>query len=149
MTEPSHRAVISRLYADLAELDRLLSQQPQAQPHIPPAAPYWPQYPPPQAYVPPPPPPPKQPRQPRPEGWIGKVLAVAGVGVTLIGVVLLVVLAAQAGLLRPEFRVAGGALLAAGLVAAGWWLHARPGGRVGAIALAATGIAAADRKSVV
>ena len=29
------------------------------------------------------------------------------------------------------------------LVGAGWWLHRRPGGRVGAIALAATGIAAA------
>ncbi len=71
------------------------------------------------------------------------MLAVAGVAVTLIGVVLLLVLAAQAGILRPEFRVAGGAVLAAALVAAAWWLYARPGGRVGAIALAATGIAAA------
>jgi hypothetical protein len=34
-------------------------------------------------------------------------------------------------------------VLAAGLVAAAGWLYARPGGRVGAIALAATGIAAA------
>lgn len=33
-------------------------------------------------------------------------------------------------------------MLAAGLVGAGWWLIERPGGRVGAIALAATGIAA-------
>ena len=71
------------------------------------------------------------------------MLAVAGVAVTLIGVVLLLVLAAQAGILRPEFRVAGGAVLAAALVAAAWWLYARPGGRVGAIALAATGVAAA------
>jgi len=165
MTEP--RAVISRLStdfaaishqlarasADLIELDRLLTEQPQPvaepQPYLPPAMPYWqpvpypPQYPQPPRppYVPPPavPNPPKE----RSEGWIGKVLAIAGVAVTLIGVVLLLVLAAQAGLLRPEFRVAGGAVLAGGLVAAAWWLSARPGGRVGAIALTATGLAAA------
>jgi uncharacterized membrane protein len=169
MTEPPHRAVISRLSADFAaisaqltrvatdltELDRLLSEHPsapqpvsapQSAPYVPPAVPYWPQYPPqyqpPPRYVPPPPAPPK-PRRERDEGWIGKVLAVAGVAVTLIGVVLLLVLAAQAGILRPEFRVAGGALLAAALVGAAWWLNARPGGRVGAIALAATGVAAA------
>jgi uncharacterized membrane protein len=68
---------------------------------------------------------------------------VAGVAVTLVGVVLLLVLAAQAGILRPEFRVTAGAVLAGALVGAGWWLNTRPGGRVGAIALAATGIAAA------
>jgi uncharacterized membrane protein len=163
MTEP--RAVISRLSAefaaisqqltrmsaDLTELDRLLSGQPSA-PYATPAMPYWPpapyppQYgpPPPPAYVPPPPAPQKL-RQERSEGWIGKVLAVAGVAVTLIGVVLLLVLAAQAGLLRPEFRVAGGVALAGGLLAAAWWLYPRPGGRVGAIALAATGVAAAYR----
>jgi uncharacterized membrane protein len=170
MTEP--RAVISRLSADFAAisqqlarvsadltlLDRLLSDQPQASqpvvpppvPYAPPPVPYWPQYqaqyppqyPPPRPYVPPPPAP-QLPRKERSEGWIGKVLAVAGVAVTLIGVVLLLVLAAQAGILRPEFRVAGGAVLAGGLVAAAWWLNARPGGRVGAIALAATGLAAA------
>jgi uncharacterized membrane protein len=160
-----------RVSADLTELDRLLSEQPapavqpayaappqpQPAPYVPPAVPYWPQYPaqyaqypaqyaqPPRpAYVPPPPTPPTPPpRQDRSESWIGKVLAVAGVAVTLIGVVLLLVLAAQAGILRPEFRVAGGAVLAGGLVAVAWWLYARPGGRVGAIALAATGIAAA------
>jgi Predicted membrane protein (DUF2339) len=86
---------------------------------------------------------PPKPQRERSEGWIGKVLAVAGVAVTLIGVVLLLVLAAQAGILRPEIRVGAGALLAAALVAAAGWLYARPGGRVGAIALAATGIAAA------
>ncbi|MDT5000390.1 MAG: hypothetical protein QOK12_2495 [Mycobacterium sp.] len=80
---------------------------------------------------------------PSSDGWIGKVLAVAGVAVTLVGVVLLLVLAAQAGILRPEFRVAAGAVLAGALVGVGWWLNTRPGGRVGAIALAATGIAAA------
>jgi uncharacterized membrane protein len=166
MTEP-HRAVISRLSADFAamsqqlarvsadltELDRLLSAPrpvtpPQPAPYVPPAVPYWPQYlpqyppPAPRVHIPPTPVPPKPPRD-RSEGWIGKLLAVAGVAVTLIGVVLLLVLAAQAGILRPEFRVTGGALLAAALLAAGWWLYARPGGRVGAIALAATGVAAA------
>jgi uncharacterized membrane protein len=185
MTEP-HRAVIARLSADFAaisqqlarvstdltELDRLLSEQtapapapvaaPQPAHYVPPAVPYWPQYPqpqypqqqyPPPQYAPqqysPPvaaPVAPRTPVPPRPqrsEGWIGKVLAVAGVAVTLIGVVLLLVLAAQAGILRPEFRVAGGGMLAVALVAAGLWLYSRPGGRVGAIALAATGVAAA------
>jgi uncharacterized membrane protein len=93
----------------------------------------------------------KPPAAPQPEpdsdktefGWIGKVLAVAGVGVTLIGVVLLLVLAAQAGLLRPEIRVAGGTALAIALVGVGARLRGRPGGRIGAIALAATGIATA------
>ncbi|OBB38182.1 DUF2339 domain-containing protein [Mycobacterium sp. 852002-51961_SCH5331710] len=150
MTEPQ-RAVIARLSADLSaisaylarvssdltELDRLLvstpaQQQPQhpPQPYAAPAA-----YPPP--YVAP------VAKPPRDEGWIGKLLAVAGVAVTLIGVVFLLVLAAQAGLLRPEIRVAAGVVLAGGLVGAGWWLNRRPGGRTGAIALAATGIAAA------
>lgn len=165
MTEP-HRAVISRLSADFAaisaymsrvsadlvELDRLLAHQPQPQPQ------YWaapspypvaaPQYAVPQAPVHRPPvPPPAAPARPpvaeRSENWIGNVLAVAGVAVTLIGVVLLLVLAAQAGILRPEFRVAAGGVLAASLVGAAAWLNRRPGGRVGAIALAATGVAAA------
>ncbi|MGE2716710.1 DUF2339 domain-containing protein, partial [Mycolicibacterium litorale] len=91
---------------------------------------------------PPPPPVPPVPRE-RSEGWIGKVLAVAGVAVTLIGVVLLLVLAAQAGILRPEIRVGAGAALAAGLVAVGCRVNAREGGRVGGIALTATGIATA------
>lgn len=63
--------------------------------------------------------------------------------VTLIGVVFLLVLAAQAGILRPEIRVTAGVMLAGGLAAAGWWLYTRPGGRIGAISLTATGIAAA------
>jgi hypothetical protein len=71
------------------------------------------------------------------------VLAVAGVAVTLIGVVLLLVLAAHAGLLRPEIRVAGGTALSIALVGVAGRLRGRPGGRIGAIALAATGIAAA------
>jgi uncharacterized membrane protein len=128
---------MARASADLRELQRIVAERaPQ------PAQQYWPQVP-----VAPPapvkPPAPLASAPPRSEGWIGRVLAVAGVAVTLIGVVLLVVLAAQAGLLRPEFRVGAGAVLAGALVGAGWWLNTRPGGRIGAIALAATGIAAA------
>jgi uncharacterized membrane protein len=151
---------MARVAADLTELDRLLSERqapPVAQPQFQPQ--YWPPQYPPQYYQPQYAPPPQQPAaappapvmaavphadpKPRNEGWIGKLLAVAGVAVTLIGVVLLLVLAAQAGILRPEIRVAAGAALAVALVGAAIWLYARPGGRVGAIALAATGVAAA------
>ena len=152
----------TQVSADLAELDRLLAERPAvaqpvapqpvpppmpaAQPYMPPAAlyaaaaPHWPPPPPPRLTQPPAP---KAPRPPRDASWIGKVLAVAGVAVTLIGVVLLLVLAAQAGILRPEIRVGAGALLAGALVGVAVRLYTRPGGRVGAIALAATGIAAA------
>ncbi|MCZ4652838.1 DUF2339 domain-containing protein [Gordonia amicalis] len=99
---------------------------------------------------------PSAPRPPRPparplservaaaaeRGLVGKVLATAGVGVTLIGIALLLVLAAQAGVLRPEFRVAGGAVFAVALVSTAIWLRRKSGGRTGAIATAATGIAA-------
>jgi uncharacterized membrane protein len=151
---------MARASADLRELQRIVAERaPQPVAHAPvPVAPYYcpQQYPlqhPPQpaaywqpaAAAPSAPAPSAPPAQiaPRSDGWIGKVLAVAGVAVTLVGVVLLLVLAAQAGILRPEFRVGAGAVLAGGLVGAGWWLNSRPGGRVGAIALAATGIAAA------
>ncbi|MET7771342.1 DUF2339 domain-containing protein [Nocardia sp. NPDC005366] len=77
------------------------------------------------------------------EGVISRVLAVAGVGVTLIGVVMLLVLAAQAGFFGPVPRVVAGAAFSAALVGAGMRVFGRAGGRVGAIALAATGIAGA------
>ena len=125
-------AQMARMSATLNQLD--LNEPAQQQPYWPPQY-----YAPPPAYVPPPPP---VPAGDPDRGWIGKALAVAGVGVTLIGVVLLLVLAAQAGLLRPELRVAAGGVLGAVLVGIGMRLHARPGGRVGAIALSATGIAA-------
>ncbi|GAA5045619.1 DUF2339 domain-containing protein [Nocardia callitridis] len=69
------------------------------------------------------------------------MLAVAGVGVTLIGVVMLLVLAAQAGWFGPVPRVLAGAAFSVGLVAAGIRVFGREGGRIGAIALAATGFA--------
>lgn len=164
---------MARAAVQFSELERALSVPPpppapvSVPAPVPPAPPMpWPQpvvvvpappvpmpMPPP-APMPMPPAPPTAPAAPRPrrtarpardpeQGWIGKVLAVAGVAVTLIGVVLLLVLAAQAGILRPEMRVGAGAVLAVGLVAVGARINRRPGGRVGAIALAATGIAAA------
>ncbi|MFI5716695.1 DUF2339 domain-containing protein [Nocardia sp. NPDC051750] len=77
------------------------------------------------------------------EGVISRVLAVAGVAVTLIGVVMLLVLAAQAGIFGPVPRVVSGAVLSAALVGAGMRVYRRAGGRVGGIALAATGFAGA------
>lgn len=134
-------AYMNRVAADLGELGRMLDQAPTAPPPSLPASAAV------STWSAPVAPAPARPApafgQQRSEGWIGKLLAVAGVTVTLTGVVLLLVLAAQAGILRPEFRVAAGAVLAGGLCGLGWWLHRRPGGRVGAIALAATGIAAA------
>ncbi|ALG86147.1 DUF2339 domain-containing protein [Gordonia phthalatica] len=76
-------------------------------------------------------------------GLIGRILAAVGVGITLIGIVLLLVLAAQAGLLRPEIRVLGGAVFAAALVTVGARIGRREEKRSGALALVATGVAAA------
>lgn len=88
---------------------------------------------------------PSAPREPwwQRDGMISRVLAVAGAGVTLVGVVLLLVLAAQAGWFGPVARVVAGAGLSAALVVAGLRVHGRTGGRVGGISLAATGIAGA------
>ncbi|MCV7358621.1 DUF2339 domain-containing protein [Mycolicibacterium fluoranthenivorans] len=154
MTEPQQALVrlsaefaaiagqLTRASAELYDLGVRLNGQPAV-----PAPVYWPypQQPQPQPQPQPLPLPLPQPAPvPRePTNWIGKALAAAGVAVTLIGVVLLVVLAAQAGLLAPPVRVAGGVVLAAALVSCGLWQRSRPGGAVGAIALAATGIAAA------
>ncbi|CAN5305090.1 DUF2339 domain-containing protein [soil metagenome] len=136
---------LSRVAVQLKELEQTLPAPVPA----PPPLYYYPPPPPPSRYVPPPPPPYVPPRIAPPSvpkgrsRWIGKVLAVAGVAVTLIGVVLLLVLAAQAGILAPPVRVGAGAVLAAGLVGVGVLFNRRTGGRIGGIALAATGIAAA------
>lgn len=74
------------------------------------------------------------------DGAVSKVLAIAGGVVTLIGVAMLVGLAIQAGWLGPQARVAGGGLLSAGLLVVAERLIGRPGGRVGALAIGATGI---------
>ncbi|CCQ13781.1 putative uncharacterized protein [Rhodococcus sp. AW25M09] len=74
------------------------------------------------------------------DGVISRLLAVAGAGVTLVGVVMLLVLAAQAGWFGPPLRVAAGAVFSLALIGAGVRVFGRSGGRVGGIALAATGI---------
>ncbi|WP_244210561.1 DUF2339 domain-containing protein, partial [Amycolatopsis kentuckyensis] len=133
--------------------------QPQPRPMRPESVP-WPQYqwqPPPQPqYVPPPQqqqPPPyvPQPYVPVPRQTLGeklgkegagsRVLAWVGGAVTLLGVVLLLVLAVQRGWLGPLPRVLVGAGFGLALTGTGVWLHRKPAGRTGAFALAATGIA--------
>ncbi|MGW0036839.1 DUF2339 domain-containing protein [Gordonia sp. NPDC003376] len=76
-------------------------------------------------------------------GTLGKILAFVGVAITLIGVILLLVAAAQAGWLRPELRVAGGAVLAAVLFGAGIAIGRTAEKRTGALGLVATGTATA------
>ncbi|WP_326945104.1 DUF2339 domain-containing protein [Amycolatopsis sp. NBC_01307] len=125
--------------------------QPQPQPQMPP--PWPPQY----QWQPPQPPPqqryftPQPPYQPVPRQTLGeklgkegagsRVLAWVGGGVTLLGVVLLLVLAVQRGWLGPLPRVLIGAAFGLALTGTGVWLHRKPAGRTGAFALAATGIA--------
>ncbi|WP_082897674.1 DUF2339 domain-containing protein [Rhodococcus sp. EPR-157] len=75
------------------------------------------------------------------DGVISRVLAVAGAGVTLIGVVMLLVLAAQAGWFGPELRVGAGAVFSIALVYIGSRIYSKSGGRIGGIATAATGVA--------
>ncbi|MDF0531933.1 DUF2339 domain-containing protein, partial [Tsukamurella sp. 8J] len=77
-----------------------------------------------------------------PRPTTARVLAAGGAIVTLIGVALLLALAAQAGLLGPAVRVGLGGTLAVALTGAALWSSTRPGGRVGAVALGATGAAA-------
>ncbi|MGV9613335.1 DUF2339 domain-containing protein [Nocardia xishanensis] len=91
----------------------------------------------------PPAPPRREPQVPwwQRDGVISRVLAVAGVAVTLVGVVMLLVLAAQAGFFGPVPRVVSGAVFSAALVGAGVRVFDKAGGRVGGIALAATGVA--------
>ena len=70
-----------------------------------------------------------------------RLLAWTGGAVTLLGVVLLLALAASRGWFTPPARVAFGAVLGAGLVGLGMWLHRREAARAGALALVATGFA--------
>lgn len=75
------------------------------------------------------------------EGVVSKLLVLTGGAITLIGVVMMLVIAAHAGLLSPQVRVAGGTVLALVLIGAALWIHDRPGGSIGGVALAGTGIA--------
>lgn len=76
------------------------------------------------------------------DGAGSRVLAWVGGAVTLLGVVLLLVLAVQRGWLGPLPRVLGGAALGGALIGIGLWVHRSPAGRTGAFALAGTGVAA-------
>jgi uncharacterized membrane protein len=107
------------------------------QPPVP-AQPYPAGY---QAYTPPPPRPSLMERLGN-DGAGSRLLAWVGGAVTLLGVVLLLVLAVQRGWLGPLPRVLGGAALGGALIGIGLWVHRSPNGRTGAFALAATGIAA-------
>ncbi len=100
-----------------------------------------------------PPAPPRRSRGPRlPRVTGARLLAVTGAGVTLIGVVLLLVLAASRGWFGAEARVVLGAVVGLALVGAGVTLRSRraaaasdgtvPAADPGPVSLAATGITA-------
>ncbi|WIV59962.1 DUF2339 domain-containing protein [Amycolatopsis nalaikhensis] len=119
------------------------SPHPHAWPHPQPQPMPWPNYawqPPQQPYAPPPPRETLGERLGK-EGAGSRVLAWVGGAVTLLGVVLLLVLAVQRGWLGPLPRVLVGAAFGLALTGTGVWLHRKPAGRTGAFALAATGIA--------
>jgi uncharacterized membrane protein len=110
----------------------------QAPPEFDQALPYPPGY---QVYLPPPPKPSLVERLGN-DGAGSRLLAWVGGAVTLLGVVLLLVLAVQRGWLGPLPRVLVGAALGVALIGIGLRVHRSPTGRTGAFALAATGIAA-------
>lgn len=100
------------------------------------------------AYAPAAVPPPARPQPPAEPWWqrdgvVAKILAVVGATITLIGVAFLLALAIQMGFFGPVARVTSGALLAMGLVGAAALVRRREAGTVGALGLAATGIATA------
>lgn len=92
--------------------------------------------------------PPPRPRKPplserlSAEGAGSKLLAWIGGGITLVGVVLLLVLAIQRGWIGPVPRVALGAVLATALIGVSLRVHRGADSGPGAFALAATGFAA-------
>ena len=89
---------------------------------------------------------PRPPRAPRVAWSPAKLLAVTGAATTVLGVVLLLVLAAGRGWFGPEARVIGGAVLGLALVGIGVRVRRRAGDEhavpTAAVALAATGVAA-------
>ncbi|MFD9888336.1 DUF2339 domain-containing protein [Amycolatopsis sp. NPDC059027] len=123
-------------------------------PHQAPAPPpvaATPPMPPPPMYWPPQPTPPQPAYRPVPrptfmetlgkQGAGSKIVAWVGGAVTLLGIVLLLVLAVQRGWLGPLPRVLAGGAFGLALVGTGLWLHRKPVGRTGAFALVGTGIA--------
>lgn len=96
----------------------------------------------PAAPVPTPPPVPRPPSPWQRPGFVAKVLALVGAGVTLIGVAFLLVLAAQYGYFGPEARTVSAALLGVVLLVLAVLVRRRDPRNVGAPILAATGVAA-------
>ncbi|MBY6349479.1 DUF2339 domain-containing protein [Rhodococcoides corynebacterioides] len=137
---------LGRVAHDLARLSP--SPPPQPVPPVQPAVPVPPVRPhpagPPQ-YRPPTPPRSAPPAPTVPwwqrDGVVSRLLAIAGAAVTLVGVVMLVVLAARAGWFGPPLRVAAGVAVSVGLLGAAFRVVDRPGGRIGAVASAAAGFA--------
>lgn len=76
-----------------------------------------------------------------PELTSARLLAWTGGAVTLLGVVLLMVLAASRGWFSPTARVVVGAVLGLALVALSLRMHRRASSRTGAVVVAATGVA--------
>lgn len=112
---------------------------PYVQPPFPPALSTQP------APFPPAPLPPPVPRR-SVRAWLAslsgaRLLAWTGAGVTLLGVVLLLALAAARGWFAPPVRVEAGAVLGLALVGLGMRLHRRETARTGALAVTGTGIA--------
>jgi len=89
--------------------------------------------------------PPRPPRAPRVAWSPARLLAVTGAAITVLGVVLLLVLAAGRGWFGPEARVAGGAALGLALASAGARVRRGVGAGastpVAAVALVAAGVA--------
>ncbi|PVZ03411.1 DUF2339 domain-containing protein [Actinomycetospora cinnamomea] len=90
------------------------------------------------------PPAPRPERRPRVAWSPARLLAVTGAATTVLGVVMLLVLAANRGWFGPEARVIGGAVLGLVLVAVGARVRRGAGGEAAptaAVALVATGVA--------
>lgn len=77
------------------------------------------------------------------EGVVVKLLGLAGAGVLLIGVALLLAFAIEHGYLGPAARVGGAAVLAVGLVGVAMRLHRTQSRAAGSVAIAAAGYATA------
>lgn len=100
----------------------------------------WSQGPPPQWTRSVAPPAPPRPRQTSAMSG-ARLLAWTGGAVTLLGVVLLMVLAASRGFFSPPARLTAGTVLGVALIGLAFWLHRKQSARAGALALAATGFA--------
>lgn len=74
------------------------------------------------------------------DGAVARLLSIAGAGVFLIGITLLLLLAIQHGYLGPVPRVLLGGAASAALVGIGAGVHRRHPGNPGSVALAATGV---------